>query len=664
MNLEFTKNGDLYIAEFTAEADFNIHIEKDAGFVTLYQTSVAGGKYEVVRSLNRNYLDPVIDAAHKVLVAPLYIRLVSSTMPSVAVVTFRDNGGGGGGGCTEGEESVMFYDFNGDLLHSYTASEFLAMSAMPELPAQDGLVCQNWNYNLEDAKAYVENYGALVVGATYITDDGATRLYISIGAEGRMDVPISFTQSVANGVAVDWGDGSAPDTYGENVVSAVHTYASVGDYIISLTPLDGCEISISRIFPETALPTFSKMLYRVEMGVSVTNIGEYAFNGCSALRYITIPEGVASIGAYGFAENTGLSALVVPNGVVNINNNAAEKCSALTCVSLAASVANIGEYAFNECSALRNITIPEGVAILNQYSLNSCSSLRKIILPASVTQIGDYAFASCFSLSEIALPPQVTTIGASAFSKCYPLEVVSLPSTLTSIGASAFAHCYSLRSIAFPEGITSIADYTCRDCFSLENVELPEGVISIGKNAFTDCIFKSFNIPSSVTQIGGYAFSGSALESIVIPASVENLSGTHHFANCYSLKDVTFLASVAVVPQYCFSKCSALVNVSLPASITEIQGKTFEECSALTTLTLPMELTTIGSACFSGCASMKVYDFSNCVRVPSLYNGTIFNSNPADMQIIVPDALYDAWIDTTNWRTLASKTIKASEYTA
>ena len=118
----------------------------------------------------------------------------------------------GGGSATASKSSVNFYDYDGTLLHSYSKDEFLALSALPDLPTREGLTCQGWNYTLAKAKEYVTSYDILDIGATYITDDGKTRLYIKIAANGRMNVPLYFSQTVANGVTIDWGDGSATQT--------------------------------------------------------------------------------------------------------------------------------------------------------------------------------------------------------------------------------------------------------------------------------------------------------------------------------------------------------------------------------------------------------------------------------------------------------------------
>ena len=47
--------------------------------------------------------------------------------------------------------------------------------------------------------------------------DGKTRLFITIASEGRMNVPLILQQSVSNGVVVDWGDGSATETFASSL---------------------------------------------------------------------------------------------------------------------------------------------------------------------------------------------------------------------------------------------------------------------------------------------------------------------------------------------------------------------------------------------------------------------------------------------------------------
>ena len=81
----------------------------------------------------------------------------------------------------------------------------------------------------------------------------------------------------------------------------------------------------------------------------------------------------------------------------------------------------------------------------------------------------------------------------------------------------------------------------------------------------------------------------------------------------------------------------------------------------MTILKIPSNVSTIGSNAFYACYSLKVMDFRNHTSIPTL-TGAIANI-AADCKIVVPDALYDAWIAATNWSSSADKIVKSSEYT-
>ena len=107
------------------------------------------------------------------------------------------------------------------------------------------LTFQGWNYTLEQVKALTEKAD---IGATYIPTDGKTHLKIRIDAEGRMDVPLYFSQTVTNGVTIDWGDGSSTQKLtGTGNINTTHTYSSVGDYDITLTVESGCVLGLAQI---------------------------------------------------------------------------------------------------------------------------------------------------------------------------------------------------------------------------------------------------------------------------------------------------------------------------------------------------------------------------------------------------------------------------------
>lgn len=338
---------------------------------------------------------------------------------SIFGVEGTHSGGGDGESSTSSvsKKDVNFYDYDGTILYSYTTEEAQALTALPTLPSHGGLICQGWNLSLDYIKTYSWKYGVCDAGAMYITDDGKTRLYIRIAAEGRMTVPLYFSQTVANGVTIDWGDGSSTQTLsGTGNKNTSHTYASIGDYVIALEVTSGTlglgvvddmfsYCVMGRRADSQDRGVYCNMPQKIEIGSGVTGIGEYAFYDCRSLSSITIPNSVTSIGSYAFQSCCSLNSIVIPNSVTSIDS-----------------------YAFQQCYSLASITIPDGVTSISNYAFQNCCSLASIVIPDSVTSIGNSIFQFCYSFSSIVIPDSVTRIGLAAFNNCYGMAIYDFTS--------------------------------------------------------------------------------------------------------------------------------------------------------------------------------------------------------------------------------------------
>lgn len=98
-------------------------------------------------------------------------------------------------------------------------------------------------------------------------------------------------------------------------------------------------------------------------GKPVTSIGEFAFQQCSGITSINIPNSVTSIQQGAFSNCSGLSSITIPSSVTSIENTAFWGCSGLTSINIPSSVTSIGESAFQFCSKLTIIYIPNGISI-------------------------------------------------------------------------------------------------------------------------------------------------------------------------------------------------------------------------------------------------------------------------------------------------------------
>lgn len=88
MEIKFTKNGEKFVSEFTATADFNLHLEGVVeGKVKVYQRSTAGGEYAYVRAATPYpSFSKVYDYDFSALVYPKYIKVVTDVDPEYAEV--------------------------------------------------------------------------------------------------------------------------------------------------------------------------------------------------------------------------------------------------------------------------------------------------------------------------------------------------------------------------------------------------------------------------------------------------------------------------------------------------------------------------------------------------------------------------------------------------
>ncbi len=229
----------------------------------------------------------------------------------------------------------------------------------------------------------------------------------------------------------------------------------------------------------------------------VTSIGDYAFQNCTGLTSITIPDSVTSIGYYSFCGCRGLSSITIPGSVTNIGDYAFDNCTGLTSIYYTGNVA--GWCGISGLGALMSssrtlyidgnkvegeLIIPDSVTSIGNSAFYFCTGLTSVTIGNSVTSIGSYAFSVCTGLASVTIPDSVTSIGNCAFSVCTGLTSVTIPDSVTSIGSSAFSGCNGLSSITIGNGVTSIGSFAFYDCTELTSVTIPDSVTSIGNRAF------------------------------------------------------------------------------------------------------------------------------------------------------------------------------------
>ena len=146
---------------------------------------------------------------------------------------------------------------------------------------------------------------------------------------------------------------------------------------------------------------YCRSLTSVEIGDSVTSIGWGAFSDCSSLQYNEYDNGY-----YLGNENNKYVVLVKAKdkSITNCNihqntkvvySSAFDGCTSLTSVEIPDSVTSIGEGAFADCSSLTSVVIPDSVTSIGEGAFAYCYSLTSVVIPDSVKSIGNYAFYNC-----------------------------------------------------------------------------------------------------------------------------------------------------------------------------------------------------------------------------------------------------------------------------
>jgi hypothetical protein len=225
-----------------------------------------------------------------------------------------------------------------------------------------------------------------------------------------------------------------------------------------------------------------------------------AFQGCSSLTAITIPNSVTTIGIWAFEGCSSLTNVVIPDSVTSIGNCAFGACTSLTAFTV--------DPLNPVYSTLNGVLFDNSQSTLIQFAGGISGSYT---IPQNVTNIGTSAFYHCTSLTSITIPDTVTTVGDQAFLGCSSLTAIAIPNSITKIGGWVFSGCSGLTNIIIPNSVTTIAERAFSGCRSLMSITIPCSVTSIlGDRPFSDCsslteLFFEGNAPS----LGAYVFDGS-----------------------------------------------------------------------------------------------------------------------------------------------------------
>ena len=417
-------------------------------------------------------------------------------------------------------------------------------------------------------------------------------------------------------------------------------------------------------------------------GYPIVAIGSGAFEDCTGLTSVILPDSITQIGSGAFRNCSRLKRIELPAKLEFLDQEAFAHCTSLSYIKIPKTLTRA--YAWNGrgidgifygCTSLKTVTLEKGMTIVAPYLFCGAPAIETITIPDTVTEIGLYAFAHAGGLKDIVIPDSVVTIGDHAFLNCTALETVTFSRNLTALNTSAFEDCAVLKRVELPDSLKEIGNAAFKDCTNLAQVKLPSALEFIDEEAFVNCtslteitipktltrayawngrandgIFygctaltnvtleegmtivapylfcgapaiKTITIPDTVTEIGLYAFAhAGGLENIVIPDSVVTID-SYAFLDCTGLKTVTLSQNLTTLNTSAFEDCTVLPKVELPDSLKEIQNAVFKGCTNLAQVKLPSALEFLNEEAFVNCTSLTEITIPKTLTRAYAWNG-------------------------------------------
>ena len=403
----------------------------------------------------------------------------------------------------------------------------------------------------------------------------------------------------------------------------------------------------------------------------VEKIGRNAFNGCTNLEEISLPNSLTCVGFGAFddtayaknEENWTDSVLYVGNWLVAVKNSQTSVCSVKEgTVGIASGVfvkSNFFEINFpdsvqyldatvnNFTGRLTKISLGTGIPAFNSTMFHFGTNSYKVEIAISednpymkvqdnfiLSKDGKTLFWHFGSVSELSIPDGVEKIEAYALAYRGDIQKVHIPDSIVEICEAAFYDCYGLKEITIPDNVQILGKHAFGACGKLELLSIGAGLQEIGEDALQVKSEKLTTITLSeentiLLVVDGALYTADGKTLLLYPSNDSRTSFTlregteilasEAFYKADNLKEIVFSNSLITIKSKAIQSCYMLRDVVIPDSVQTIEKNAFYNCIGLISVKLGNGLQTIDRNAFYyayrlvyvyNTSSLKLNDFN------------------------------------------------------
>ena len=304
----------------------------------------------------------------------------------------------------------------------------------------------------------------------------------------------------------------------------------------------------------------------------VTSVGACAFQNCTAVTLVELPDSLEYMGSNAFENCDSLESMELPVGIKTINDFVFDSCR-IESLYFKGSIndwlkTELPSWRFLECvdslyisgELVENLVIPDGVKSIPNYAFRGYGKLKTIVIPATVTTIGDEAF-NCENLVYAEFLGDAPSIGADAFY----IDRNNENGFVIYYHENTHGWSSPLWDVYYAACVEEFSDYSVLD----EDNRNSQGILfALNESSKTAVVGDGSNMPNN----SGYY--GAQRGAVIVPDTVIKNGSIYR---------------VIGIGSYAFSGNRHVTSVSIGSGVTSILPDAFAGCPELKSITVSEE---------------------------------------------------------------------------